>query len=41
MLHGIARRGGAEQQGHADRASRHDLQKSPEVFLPQRHPSHL
>src|SRR3984893_97909 len=39
ILRGIARRGGAEQQGHADRAGRHDLRKNPEVFLPQRHPT--
>jgi hypothetical protein len=38
MLRGIARRGGTEQQGHA---GRHDLQKNPEVSLPQRHPCHL
>src|ERR1700719_2960082 len=41
ILRGIARRGGAEQQGHADHAGRHDLRKDLDVSLPQRHPSHL
>jgi hypothetical protein len=40
MLRGIARHGGAEQQGYADSAGRHDLRKNPEVSLPQRHPGH-
>src|SRR5438270_4783738 len=41
VLSGIARRGSAEQQGHADRAGRHDLRKNLEVSLPQGHPGHL
>ena len=41
MLSGIARRGSAEQQGHAECARRHDLRKDLDVSLPQRHPSHL